>query len=167
MSEHDKFMAIAMEEALAGVKEGEQPFGACVVRDGEVICRAHSIKVNTHNITAHAETRAVGLATEALKINSLAGCTFYSVCEPCPMCCGAILNSQVSALVLGARLANLKNFSGDQFSSGQYDGGTFDFHEYSAERLAELVGSKIQVIEGVMEEECENLYRNAQGKLSR
>jgi len=147
MIDHDKFMAIAMEEALAGVKEGEQPFGACVVRDGEVICRAHSIKVNTHNITAHAETRAVGLATVALKINSLAGCTFYSVCEPCPMCCGAILNSKVSALVLGARHANLKNFSGDQFR--------------------ELVGSKIQVIEGVMEEECENLYRNAQGKLSR
>jgi len=167
MSDHEKFMAIAMEEALTGVKEGEQPFGACVVRDGEVICRAHSIKVGTHNITDHAETRAVGLATVVLKKNSLAGCTFYSVCEPCPMCCGAILNSQVSTLVLGARHAKLRELPGENFSSSQYVGGTFNFHKYSVESLAELVGSKVQVITGVMEEECEGLYRNAQVKLSR
>ncbi len=167
MSDHEKFMAIAMEEALAGLKEGEQPFGACVVREGEVITRAHSIKVNTHNITNHAETRAVGLATEALKNNILAGCTFYSVCEPCPMCCGAILNSQVSTLVLGARLANLRKLTSEKMSLDQYEGGTFNFHGYSAERLAEMVGSKIQIISGVMEGACENLYRDSKVNLSR
>ncbi len=167
MSDHEKFMAIAMEEARAGLKEGEQPFGACVVLDGEVICRAHSIKVGTRNITDHAETRAVGLATVALKKNSLAGCTFYSVCEPCPMCCGAVLNSQVSVLVLGARHAKLRDHFSENFSSDQYQGGTFNFHKYSAESLAELVGSNIQVVSGVMEEECENLYRNSEVKISR
>lgn len=167
MSDHEKFMAIAMEEALSGLKEGEQPFGACVVLDGEIIVRAHSIKVNTHDITAHAETRAVGLATQALKKNSLAGCTFYSVCEPCPMCCGAILNSQVSTLVLGARLAHLREQPNENMNFEQYKGGTFNFHAYNAERMAEMVGSDLVVVSGVMEEECEKLYRDADIKLSR
>jgi tRNA(adenine34) deaminase len=167
MSDHERFMAIAMEEALAGLEEGEQPFGACVAREGEVISRAHSIKVNTYDITAHAETRAVGLATKALKSNSLAGCTFYTVCEPCPMCCGAILNSQASTLVLGARHANLRKLADETMNFDQYKGGTFNFHEYDAERLAKMVGSTIQIITGVMEEECENLYRNSKVKLSR
>ena len=47
MSEHDKFMAIAMEEALAGVKEGEQPFGACVVRDGEVLTDVAGVELES------------------------------------------------------------------------------------------------------------------------
>lgn len=167
MSDHEKFMLIAMEEALLGLEEGEQPFGACVVLDGEVIARSHSIKVKTHDITAHAETRAVGLATRELKNNSLTGCMFYSVCEPCPMCCGAILNSQVSKLFLGARHEKLRTRPSENMSIEQYKGGTFDFHDYSAEKLAEMVGSEIEIVDGVMEEECEKLYRDAKIKLSR
>jgi tRNA(adenine34) deaminase len=164
---NEKFMSIAMEEALLGLSEGEQPFGACVVLDGEIIARSHSTKVKSHDITAHAETRAVGLATRRLKKNSLSGCMFYSVCEPCPMCCGAILNSQVSKLFLGARHKSLRTQPSENMSLEQYKGGTFDFHDYSAEKLAEMVGSEIEIVGGVMEEECEKLYHDAKIKLSR
>lgn len=148
---HEEFMALAMEEALAGLQQGEQPFGAVVVRDREVIARARSLKVSTFDVTAHAETLAVGKATRALKTRALTGCTFYSVCEPCPMCCGAIINARVSTLILGARHANLRNIPA----------GTLHYHDYSVEKLVELTGAGLKVIGGVMEKACEDLYRNA------
>lgn len=157
MGEHERYLAIALEEARLGLSRGEQPFGACVVRDGEVISRAHSMKVSTADATAHAETRAVGLATRALGTRDLQGCSFYSVCEPCPMCCGAILGTGINTLVLGARLANLRGRPGSYL--GRADKSAFDLHQYSVEGLAQLTGSGIQIVSGVLERECEDLYR--------
>ncbi|MFQ5911804.1 MAG: nucleoside deaminase [Nitrospinota bacterium] len=166
-ADHEKFMAIAIEEARRGQEEGEQPFGAVVVRDGEVISRTHSLKVSTSNATDHAETLAVGKATQAMKSPLLTGCTFYATCEPCPMCCGAILNTGVSTLVIGVRHATLRKMSSEKFSQGKYKGGTFNFKNYTAEALAEMVGSGLQVISGVLGEECEALYRSTRVEITR
>lgn len=155
--DHERFMAMAIEEAKRGLREGEQPFGAVVVRDGQVISRARSLKVSTSDATAHAETLAVKYATQKLKDRLLTGCTFYATCEPCPMCCGAILNAGVPTLVMGARNARL----------GGITHLAFNFHEYTVERLAGLTGSNLQVISGVMEEECIEMYRNARVPLTR
>ena len=56
-------MAIAIEEAKAGAAQGEQPFGAVVVRDGEVVVRSRSLKVSACDATAHSETLAIKYAT--------------------------------------------------------------------------------------------------------
>ena len=66
MTEHEKFMAIAIEEANAGAAMGEQPFGAVVARNGELIARARSLKVSTSDTTAHSETLAIKYATQKL-----------------------------------------------------------------------------------------------------
>ena len=66
MSEHDKFMAIAIAEAKAGAAMGEQPFGAVVVIGGEVVVRTRSLKVSTSDTTAHSETLAISQATRKL-----------------------------------------------------------------------------------------------------
>ena len=151
VSEHEQFMAVAIEEATLGAAAGEQPFGGVVVRDGTIVARARSLKVGSYDATAHAELLAVGQATRTLRTRSLAGCTFYATCEPCPMCCGAIINSGISILVIGARFAKMRRFAA-------IFGG---YHEYSVERLAALTGSNLQVVSGIREAECETLYRSA------
>ena len=75
--------------------------------------------------------------------------------------------SGISTLVMGARSANLRNFGGEMFSSSEYEGGPFDFHEYTIERLAEMTGFKLEIVTGILEEECENIYRSTKVKVTR
>jgi tRNA(adenine34) deaminase len=157
LPEHEKYMAIALEEARIGASEGEQPFGAVVVLDGEVVVRTHSIKVATSDCTAHSETRAVGLATQKLQRREIPEAVFYATCEPCPMCLGAILNSGIRTLVLGARNAKIK----------QTARLAFNFKDYSVERFADMVGWDLTVVGGVAEAECEALYTGAAVPLTR
>ncbi|MFQ5914755.1 MAG: nucleoside deaminase [Nitrospinota bacterium] len=164
---HERFMRLAIEEAWKGHDAGEQPFAAVIVRDGEVIGRGHNMQNSTFDATAHGETLVIRNATLHHKIHKLTGCTLYSTCEPCAMCAGAILNAGISALVLGARLAKMKDFAGQAFSPGEYEGGIFNFHEYRVERLAEMIGSDLEIVTGVLEEECENIYRHSKVTLTR
>ena len=155
--DHEKFMAVAIQEAKIGAAEGEQPFGAVVVLDGEIVVQTHSIKVATCDCTAHSETRAVGLATKKLGRRSIPEAIFYATCEPCPMCLGAILNSGIQTLVLGARAPNIKK-------AGRL---AFNFGTYTPERFAEMVGWNLTVVDGVLSQECEALYLGAQVELTR
>lgn len=156
-ADHERFMRIAVEEAKAGLEMGEQPFGAAVVREGEVICRARSLKVSTSDTTAHAETLAVKYATQKLGRRVITGCAFYATCEPCPMCLGAILNAGIRTLVMGARNHHLKALAGL----------AFNFKDYTVERFAEMTGWDLEVIDGVMVEECVEMYRKASVPLTR
>ncbi len=156
-ADHERFMAMAIEEAKFGAAAGEQPFGAVIVRGGEVICRTRSLKVSTSDTTAHSETLAIKAATQKLGRRTLPDCVFYSTCEPCPMCLGAILNAGISTLVIGARHRSIK----------QLAKLAFDFKDYDAERFAEMVGWDLTVIEGVLENECIALYRGAAVELTR
>jgi tRNA(adenine34) deaminase len=155
--DHEHFMAMAIEEARAGAAAGEQPFGALVVRDGEVICRTPSLKVSTSDTTAHSETRAISLATRKLGLGNLSGCVFYCTCEPCPMCCGAILNGGIKTLVMGARNRDV----------ARHAKLAFNFGRYTVENFAEMVGWDLTVIEGVLGEQCIDLYRTAAVELTR
>lgn len=156
-SEHERFMATAIEEAKAGAAAGEQPFGAVVVRNGEIVVRSRSLKVGTSDTTAHSETLAIKYATQKLKLRTIPNAVFYSTCEPCPMCLGAILNAGIKTLVLGARNADVRQFA--KFA--------FNFNKYSAETFAELVGWDLKVVTGVLEDQCIDLYRTASVELTR
>lgn len=149
MEDHEKFMAMAIEEARLGLQSGEDPFGAVIVREGEVISTGRSVKIYTGDVTDHAEVGAIGKATRILRNLNLAGCTLYSSCEPCPMCCGAIINTNIPTLVIGVRLGALKELFGEPV----------DLHEYTAERLVELTGASTLVIGGVLEQEAKGLFK--------
>jgi tRNA(adenine34) deaminase len=155
--DHNHFMAIAIEEAKAGAAMGEQPFGAVVVCDGEVVVKARSLKVSTSDTTAHSETLAIKYATQKLGRRTLPDCTFYATCEPCPMCLGAILNGGINTLVLGARNRDIK----------QLAKVAFNFKDYTAERFAEMTGWDLKVVEGVRHDECIALYTSSSVELTR
>ncbi len=156
-AQHEHFMAMAIEEAKAGAAAGEQPFGAVVVLNGEVVCRSRSLKVSTSDTTAHSETLAIKYATQKLKRRFIPEAVFYSTCEPCPMCMGAVFNSGIKTLVLGARNADLARMAKL----------AFNFNKYSAETFAEFVGWDLNLITGVLHGECVDLYRTARVELTR
>jgi tRNA(adenine34) deaminase len=156
-ADHDRFMAIAIEEAKAGAAQGEQPFGAVVVRDGEVVVRSRSLKVSACDATAHSETLAIKYATQKLGRRELPDCTFYATCEPCPMCLGAILNGGINTLVIGARNRDIRQLAKI----------AFNFKDYTVERFAEMTGWDLKVIEGVCSAECIALYATSAVELTR
>jgi tRNA(adenine34) deaminase len=96
------FMSLALEQARIAADMGEVPVGAVIVKDGKVIAAAHNERERTHNPVLHAECSAIMKAGQALGTWNLSGCTLYVTLEPCPMCAGAIIQSHLSRLVLGA-----------------------------------------------------------------
>uniref|UniRef100_UPI004056F4B2 nucleoside deaminase n=1 Tax=Alistipes sp. TaxID=1872444 RepID=UPI004056F4B2 len=90
-TEQDKaFMQQAIELANASVKQGGGPFGAVIVRDGELIARGSNSVTLLNDPTAHAEVQAIRAACQELKSFELKGCVVYTSCEPCPMCLSAL-----------------------------------------------------------------------------
>ena len=95
-------MELALREAEHAAAEGEIPVGAVLVRDGRILARAHNRREALHDPTAHAEMLCMREAAAALGDWRLNGCTLYVTLEPCPMCAGAMLMSQLSRCVWAA-----------------------------------------------------------------
>ncbi len=98
-----EYMKIAFEEAKKALQYDEVPIGAIIVKDGEVISRAHNLKETTQFVTRHAEIIAIEKAEEKLGTWYLDGCTLYTTLEPCLMCSGAIVQSRIQRVVYGAK----------------------------------------------------------------
>jgi guanine deaminase len=85
-----EFMRRAIALALENIRNGGGPFGAVVVKDGNVVAEGVNRVTVNHDPTAHAEVVAIRAACAALGSFELKGCELYASCEPCPMCLGAI-----------------------------------------------------------------------------
>ena len=116
-----------------------------VVRDENLIARGRNLVVTQSDPTAHTETVALRNTGAAMGHTDFSGCTLYTTFEPCPMCCGAILASGVSTLVLGARFSDVSSQWGD----------------YGVEKLLEMTGrrDRLRVITGVLTRQCLDLLR--------
>ena len=98
----EKFMREALAEAHAAAAVGEVPIGAVVVRDGEIVARAHNRCELDQDPSAHAEFSALCAAAQALGRWRLSDCTVYVTLEPCCMCAGLMVNARVGRCVYGA-----------------------------------------------------------------
>ena len=98
----ERWMRIALEEARAAAEAGEVPVGAVIVKDGHLLARAHNRREADHDPTAHAELLCLRKAAQELNDWRLRGCTLYVTLEPCPMCAGAMVMSQLTECVFGA-----------------------------------------------------------------
>lgn len=87
---HKEFMARAIQLSLENIEKGGGPFGAVIVKDGEIIAESGNSVTNDNDPTAHAEVNTIRKACKKLETFDLEGCIIYSSCEPCPMCLGAI-----------------------------------------------------------------------------
>jgi tRNA(adenine34) deaminase len=96
-------MKEALKEAYKAYEINEVPIGAVIVKDGEVIGRGFNQKETLKDATLHSEITAIKEACKNLGGWRLPGCTMYVTLEPCPMCAGAIVNSRIERLVIGAK----------------------------------------------------------------
>jgi len=97
----EEYMREALLEAQKALDKGEVPIGAVMVQSGEIVARAHNLKEELKDPTAHAEILAIQEATRKLKKWRLNDCTLYVTLEPCPMCAGALVQSRLKRVVYG------------------------------------------------------------------
>ena len=102
MNEDEKWMQIAIQEAIKAEKEGEVPVGAVLVKDGLLIAKAHNQPISKNDATAHAEIQLIRAAGKKLKNYRLTETSLYVTLEPCAMCLGAIMHARIERIVYGA-----------------------------------------------------------------
>jgi len=146
-----RFMREAIEIAHLGVRAGQSPFGACVVRDGRVIARAHNTVLRDSDPSAHAEINAVRAACAALGSHDLSGCIVYATGEPCPMCLGCCYWAHVPRIVFGSSLA---------------DSEAIGFGElpYAPATLLSGAARPLLVEGGVLRDECLGIFKAWQAR---
>ena len=104
---NDSFLKQALDLAEENARSGRGgPFGAVVVKDGQVIAAGVNLVTSGCDPTAHAEVEAIRAACRKLQSFELTGCTLYASCEPCPMCLGAIYWARLDRLVFAATRAD-------------------------------------------------------------
>lgn len=101
-------MRLAIKKAWEGVRRGQTPFGACLVKNGKVVSCVHNRVWKTMDITAHAEIQAIREACLRLRTIDLSGSVIYSTCEPCPMCFSACHWARISKIIYGTRIQDAR-----------------------------------------------------------
>lgn len=102
MDSKEKFMKEALKEAKKAYEKLEVPVGAVIVKDGKIIARGHNLKETKKDTTKHAEIIAIEKASKKLGAWRLLDCEMYVTLEPCSMCAGAMINSRIQKLYIGA-----------------------------------------------------------------
>lgn len=102
MTDDERYMQMALEEARKAMERDEVPIGAIIVCRGRVVGRGHNLTETLTDVTAHAEMQAITAASETLGGKYLTDCTLYVTVEPCLMCAGALGWSQITRVVYGA-----------------------------------------------------------------
>jgi tRNA(adenine34) deaminase len=136
----EKYMRLAIDEALKAKDKLEVPIGAVIVQNDEVVASAYNLRETEQRSVAHAELLAIDEACKKLRTWRLEDATLYVTLEPCPMCAGAIVLSRVKRVVFGA-----------YDPKGGCAGTLLNLLEF------EKFNHQAQVVGGVLEEECGSL----------
>lgn len=138
-------MRAAIEAARAGIASGQSPFGAVIMREGQVVVTAYNHVRAWTDPSAHAEVVCIRDGAHSLGTIDLAGCEMYTTCEPCPMCAAAIHWANLDAVHFGARIE---------------DAARAGFRELSIpiEEMYSRGGSRVRVHAEVMRAECAALF---------
>lgn len=136
------FMRLALEEAKRAFLEEEVPVGAILVRDGEIVAKAHNQRETFQDPTGHAEVLVLRIGADTLKNWRLTDAMLYVTKEPCIMCAGAMLNARLGRLVYGCK--DEKAGAVDSLYKLLSDG---------------RLNHQIEVVSGILEEECSDILQ--------
>ena len=137
-----KYMKAALKQAEKALAIGEVPIGAVIVENGRIIGRGYNRRNTDHTTLAHAEITAIRKANKKVGDWRLEGCTLYVTLEPCQMCAGALVQSRIDRVVIGA----------PSYKSGC--GGTLMNILQNNE-----FNHQVEVETGVMQEECTTILQ--------
>lgn len=149
-----RWMRRAVEVARRGIREGQTPFGACIVQGGEEVAREHNAVWAATDITAHAEIRTIRAACRRLETVDLSGCEIYTTCEPCPMCFAACHWARLARIVFGARIEDAREAGFSELA-------------VPSEVMKERGGSPVELTPGVEREACRELFREWEARPDR
>ena len=139
----EKFMKEALKEAKKAYDKLEVPVGAIIVKDGKIIARGHNLKETKFDTTNHAEIIAIQKASKKLKSWRLLDCEMYVTLEPCSMCAGAIINSRIKKVYIGA----------NDEKTGAVGSVLNLFEDYK-------FNHKVEFEKGILKEDCENILKD-------
>ena len=143
MDSKEKFMKEALKEAKKAYEKLEVPVGAVIVKDGKIIARGHNLKETKKDTTRHAEMIAIEKASKKLGAWRLLDCEMYVTLEPCSMCAGAMINSRIKKLYIGAL---------DE-KTGAVGSVLNLLEDYK-------FNHKIEVEKGILKEDCEKILKD-------
>ncbi|MBR6278834.1 MAG: nucleoside deaminase [Bacteroidales bacterium] len=144
MTDDEKFMKAALDEALKAFDEDEVPIGAVIVVNGKIVARAHNMTERLNDVTSHAEMQALTMASSQGG-KYLPQATLYVTIEPCVMCAGALSWAQIGRIVYGAK--DIKR-------------GFQKYENCVLSQNLSLLHPKTKVVSGVLEEECADLMKS-------
>ena len=151
----ERFMQMAIDLSIENVANGGGPFGAVIVRNGEVVATGTNRVTASCDPTAHAEVSAIRSACAKLGTFKLEGCVIYSSCEPCPMCLGAIYWAHIDKIYYGAN---------------QHDAAEVNFDDSFIYRELELpVDKRRKPVANILHDEALapfNLWRDKEDKVA-
>lgn len=139
---NEYYMKQALKEAEKAYKKLEVPVGAIIVKNGKIIARAHNQKEEKKDTTRHAEIIAIQKASKKLQSWRLIDCEMYITLEPCSMCAGAIINSRIKKIYIGA-LDEKTGAAGSVLNL--FDDYTFNH--------------KVEVQKEILKEDCEKILK--------
>ncbi len=144
----NKHMISALREAEIAAAEGEVPVGAVIVRDGEIVAKAHNMTEQMKDPTAHAEMLAIRQASQRLGGWRLPGCRMYVTAEPCSMCAGAIVWARIEKLYIGT-MDPKAGACGSVFNIPQ----------------EKKLNHFVEIETGIMQQECSQILKDFFGRL--
>lgn len=136
-------MKEALKEAIKAYKKLEVPVGAVIVKDEEIIARAHNLKEIKNDTTKHAEILAIQKASKKIEAWRLEECEMYVTLEPCIMCAGAIINSRIKKVYIGT----------EDPKAGACGSVLNIFADYK-------FNHKVEYETGIMKKECEKILKD-------
>lgn len=143
MEKQEKYMKEALKQAKKAYALGEVPIGCVIVYEDKIIGRGYNRRNTDKNTLSHAEITAINRASKKMGDWRLEGCTLYVTLEPCQMCAGAIIQSRITKVVMGAM--NPKAGCGGSILN------ILEMEEFN---------HQAQVERGILEEECSKILQD-------
>jgi tRNA(adenine34) deaminase len=141
----ENFMQEAIDEAVCSLREGNHGFGSVIIKNNQVIAKAHDLEETSHDPTSHAEINAVRSASGILGKN-LSGCILISTHEPCPMCSAAIFWAGIDKVGYGCSIE-------ESITQGR------ERINLSCMEIFHRSGKKVTVYKDILKDQCRILYR--------
>jgi guanine deaminase len=145
MTTDEHWMNRAIDAARTGIRAGQSPFGAAIIRGDELIAATHNHVWLTTDPTAHAEVRCIRDACRTLRTIDLSACRMYTTCEPCPMCASAIHWSKLASVAYGATIADAQHAGFSELT-------------VPCTELLSRGGSRVRVTPALMPGQCAALF---------
>ena len=142
MDEHDKWMELALKEAVKALDNDDIPVGAVIIKDGKILAKGYNQVELLKDSTAHAEMIALTSAFATIEDKWLSGCTMYVTLEPCSMCAGALVLARIKRLVIGT----------DDPKTGAC-GSVYNII------AGGKLNHKIEIVKGIKQKECKSILQ--------